>query len=462
MLPALSFYVMELTRTKAFSKAHTAIWVLYILLSVLLGSLHWAFLSTGKLIGFVGSELDARGVALTSLLERLGPTFIKLGQVLSARPDIIGDRVASNFARLQCKVKPMAPEMAVSIVEMSFGKSVNELFETFSERPIACGSIAQVHKAVLKTGQVVAVKIQRPNLLNRIRQDFAILHYLGRLSGRSPKLRKVPINDLILELETAMVSQLDFEQEITCSKRIKLNFKDNVDVYIPEPIVEFSNDVVITMEYIDNLTQNNLVRASDGSKSNLATTGLRMLYKMIFDDGLIHADLHGGNIFFQDGRIVILDFGLTTSLNENMRRNFRDLFFAMATNNGKRCAKIVEETARFLPPEFDSAQFAEEVSRRLGRFSGEAINDFEVAGFVEMLFDVQREFGVIGSTDFTMTIISLLMFEGILKRIDPEMDFQAEAINVLLTRSGSSDTQKQRLSVYEELRENVHSESISH
>ena len=130
-----------------------------------------------------------------------------------------------------------------------------------------------------------------------------------------------------------------------------------------------------------------------------------------------------------------------------MRRQFRDLFFAMATNNGKLCARIVEETARFLPPEFDSAQFAEEVSKRLDRFSGQSVNDFEVAGFVTMLFEVQREFSVIGSTDFTMTIISLLMFEGILKRLEPEMDFQAEAIKILLTLSGNSYTQKQRVSV---------------
>lgn len=425
------------------------IYLSFILLKALL---YLAFLSILKSLKLVGSTTDSWGIVLTLLLEKSGPTFIKIGQVLSSRPDIVGEGIAKQLRRLQCQVKPIPTEKAMGIVESSFGKPLKEAFTEFSMLPLACGSVAQVHLAVLN-GQPVALKIQRPNLQQKMKQDFAILSFTSRLMEALPKFRNLPVQELLLELESSIMAQLDFEQEIRHSEEFRLNFADHTYIYIPTPIVKYCSKSVIVMEYMYQLNDCSFAELPQANKKELTTSGLKMLYKMIFTDGFIHADLHKGNIYFTAQGILLLDFGLTARLSPASRSEFRELFFAMATNNGNVCAEVIRNAARSLPLDFDSAAFTKAMTARLNQFSGKAVNDFEVVRFVSMLFDIQREFGIRSSTDFTMAIISLLMFEGVLKELTPELDFQEEAIGFLLSLKESAYTQKQRTSVFADLQE---------
>ena len=378
---------------------------------------------------------DAVGRILASMLERMGPTFIKLGQVLSARQDLISSRIAGPLSRLRDQVTPLHTTTITKIIEESFGAPLDPVFMRFNSEPIATGSIAQVHVAILKQGQMVAVKVQRPSLQILIAQDFAILRRIGRLLENVPGLRSVPVRDVFGELEVAILSQLNFEREASNNERFRQNLQKQPHVRIPRLVPELCNGSVITMEYLSELIPVERLRLSREARRVAAKAGLHALYQMIFVDGLVHADLHAGNVFFrQNGEIVILDFGLVTELDDEIREQFRKFFLAMVTNRGALCARIVQQTAQSFSPSFDSTRYTEAMIAMVDRFAGCRVQDFEVAKFAAELFDLQRRFGVRGSTAFTMTIISLLLFEGILKTLDPEMDFQREAFLFMLAR----------------------------
>lgn len=427
----------------------------YLLFSIIISLFHWAILSAGKLAGFLQPGKNVKGLVVTSLLERLGPTYIKLGQVISARPDVFGHGLTQHLSRLQCRVKPVTSKRVIKVIEKSFGCKYEQLFDEFDQKPMACGSIAQVHKAVLASGQSVAVKVQRPGLQNKMHLDFSILSGIGKVIERLPGFRHLPVCDLVRELKISIMAQLDFRREVNSLVTIKGNLKNIEDIYIPHVYPGFCNDSVIVMECVESLISGDIIQLPRNEKDELAITGLRMLFKMIFIDGFIHADLHKGNIFFQPGKIVVLDFGLTATLNRELRNQFRELFFAMVTNNGKACSRIILDTARSLPDDFDPYLFTETLSERLKLFSGKTVDDFEVVKFVSMIFDIQHQFRIRSSTDFTMTIISLIMFEGILKELAPELDFQREAIDILIKLPETSFTREERISVFDDLRNSL-------
>jgi ubiquinone biosynthesis protein len=382
---------------------------------------------------FIKRNADVVGCILAATLERMGPTFIKLGQMLSSRPDLVSSRIARPLSRLRDHVTPLPTPTITKIIETSFGTSLDKVFRCFQAEPIATGSIAQVHLAILNDGQTLAVKVQRPSLKTLMERDFAVVRFVGRLLEQVPGFRNVPFCDLFRELEDAIQSQLDFEREAKNNERFQENLAQRNNVKIPRLAPKLCNRSVITMEYMSGLIPVEALQLSYEDRRVAAKSGLETLYQMIFVDGLVHADLHPGNVFFlPNGEMVILDFGLVASLSDEVRIQFSEFFFAMATNNGRLCANIVQQTAQSLAPGFDSVAFTGAMSEMVDRFAGRRVEDFEVARFATELFDLQRRFGIRGSTAFTLTIISLLLFEGILKTLDPEMDFQREASTFML------------------------------
>jgi ubiquinone biosynthesis protein len=218
------------------------------------------------------------------------------------------------------------------------------------------------------------------------------------------------------------------------------------------------------MEWVDGFepTADLNLEMEEGRRA--ARQGVLALYQMIFVDGFVHADLHPGNVrIFAGGDLVLLDTGLVASLPPKQRAQFRDFFFAMAANDGATCAHIVRDTARYLPEKFDQRKFTRAMVEMVNKASGLRAKDFDVAAFARDLFDIQRRFSVRGSVDFTLVILSLGVFEGILRALDPAMDFQREAIMFLSSLGpGPQPDEATRRRVYAELRHawDTHEEGV--
>jgi len=187
------------------------------------------------------------------------------------------------------------------------------------------------------------------------------------------------------------------------------------------------------MEYMEDRVKVEDLKCSQNQKETMAVEGLRAFYQMMFTDGLVHGDMHPGNIFFKDrDEIIILDTGLVAKLNETTKKNFTEFFFGMVTRNGHKCGQIIFESATEIKPGFDQTKFFAVITEIVNKHSEKSAREFEVTSFATDLFTAQRIFGIRGATDFTMTIISLVVFEGIMKQIYPELDFQDEARRFIL------------------------------
>lgn len=408
------------------------------------------FFEIGLLVGFYGAKFFFRliflrlsgrkadinlllGHTLCRLFERLGPTFIKVGQILSVRPDLLPTDIVGPLSLLQDQLPAFDRREVARLIKEAFGRNIEEVFESFDLRPVSSASIAQVHRAYLRNGREVAVKVRRPGIVRQIEGDLRLFRFLARTLAPLPFLRILPLVELVEEIGVPIHQQLDFNLEAENNRCFRRNFEQVEHIRIPELVDELCTDSIITMDFLNDLRKVNmpLVTAEEGKVSALA--GLRALYKMIFADGFIHADMHPGNVFIRKwGEFVILDTGLVAKLSAKDKEDFVNFFFGLVNNQGKECARIIRDTATYRSARFDRAAFDEAVVELIARHSALKSHEFEIARFVYQLIETQRKFGLRGSTKFMMTVISMVVFDGICKQIYPECDFQAEARGFLI------------------------------
>lgn len=401
----------------------------------LLRALQIAFLAAGAAIassprlircllarGGRSGLLRLLGEELAALCERLGPVFVKLGQLLSVRRDLLPADLIAPLGRLQDRVVPIPFER----IEESLAAGI---FASFDRTPLACGSIAQVYRARLRDPDVeVAVKILRPGTEAMIERDLGLLMSAGRCVARLKAFRRIPVVPALLQLCDSIRRQADLSSEARHCQRFHDLFSGRTRVRFPGVFAQGSGPGVMVMSYFPGL------RRIDDESIDLhvhryaVEDVLQVLYGMIFTHGLIHCDLHPGNVcLLPDGTPVILDCGLTVALKEEERLAFRRFFMAVAQNDGQVVADVLLQTSLWREETFDERAFRREVTGLVGRHSGLGAGEFQVLGFVNGLFDVQRRHGLCGSPSFTMAILSLLTFEGVVKRRHPDLDFQRAA-----------------------------------
>jgi ubiquinone biosynthesis protein len=384
------------------------------------------------------------GESLATLCEALGPAFIKAGQILSARPDLLPAGVGAPLRRLQNQIAPFDGARTPKIIEAAFERPLHELFDSFDLEPIASASIAQVHRARLKDGREVAVKVRRPGVSRVVNNDMRILGFVAKALSTLPGMSAVPLPELVDEFVGPIKQQLDFHLEAANNRRFREEFALTEHIRLPALVEDLCAENVLTMEYLDHLQRTDSNSLSASERKTAALAGLRALYKMIFIDGFVHADMHPGNVYVREwGEFVILDTGLVAILDAANRRDFVDFFFGLINNEGRECARIIYDNASYRAKTCDRKAFEAEMVTLIARHSALKCHEFEVAQFVYELMEAQRRFKIRGSTKFMMTILSMVVYDGICKQLYPLCDFQNEARGFLITaRYGRKATPK--------------------
>ena len=373
------------------------------------------------------------GEELTGLFEALGPTFIKIGQILSSRPDLLPAEIVIPLTRLQEQVAPFDTRLIPGLIEEAFARPMDEVFAAFDFEPVSSASVAHVHRARLKDGREVAVKIRRPHIVRIVESDLRLLRLMARTLVLLPLMRTVPLIELIEDVEAPIRQQLDFKLEAENNRRFRNCFAGIEHIKFPDLVDDLCCESVLTMEFLHDLERVTSRKFTPTELRIAALAGLRALYKMIFFDGLIHADMHPGNVFVREwGEFVILDTGLVAKLSRADRQDFVNFFFGLVNNQGRECARIVYDNALFRSKRCDRAAFEAAMVELIAEYSSKKSYEFEVAHFTYQLIKTQRHFGIRGSTKFMMTILSMVVFDGICKQLYPECDFQAEARGFLI------------------------------
>ncbi|MEU8206439.1 AarF/ABC1/UbiB kinase family protein [Streptosporangium sp. NPDC049046] len=364
----------------------------------------------------------AREVA--RLLERLGGAFLKTGQLLATRVDVVGEVLAAELGRLHDHVAPMPARQALSAARRAFAEPPAEMLTALAGPPIASGSIACVYRMTWK-GRDLAVKVRRPEVVRSFAADTAIVSGLARLASRVPRFARLPLTDIVGQMGDALRGQLDFAQEARYLRRLREDLADVDGVVVPEPVDELTAGGVITMTFAEDLAGQPGDRAS---VERGVTTLVRAVYHMLFVRGFIHVDLHQGNAYIRPGgEVVVLDAGFMFPLSEMARTRFTQFFAGMIKGDGELCARILLASARGVANGADVTGFQREVAELVNRSSGAVAKDFELGPFAVRLFDLQREYAVFAEPEFVFPLLCLLALEGTVRRLHPLMDFQIEA-----------------------------------
>ena len=372
-----------------------------------------------------GATESSSWVRIRLTLEELGPTFIKLGQILSNRPDLIPKELQDELEKLQERVAPVPTEEIVSVIEQELGESVETLFQAFDRKPLAAASIAQIHAARLHTGEAVAVKVQRPGLEKLVAVDVEILRELATLLERYvPESKRLSPRDLVDEFESGMLQELDFRREAAAMDRFGSQFEGEEGIKVPQVYRNRSSHRVLTMEQITGTPLGELLREEGATenKSRIAKLGAELTLKQIFVHGFFHADPHPGNVvILDDGRFCYLDFGLTGNLIQRDREVISDILINIITRNEQKAARAVIRLAG--SRDVERAQRIErDIAELIDRFQSAETGDFSFTTLLAELIEVLVDEGLALPADLFLLIKSLITIEGIATVLDPEFD----------------------------------------
>jgi ubiquinone biosynthesis protein len=371
-----------------------------------------------------------RGELLAATFERLGATFIKLGQIMSTRPDLLGPGITDKLARLQDAVPPCPFVEVLAVIAAELDPRARARLASLETEPIAAASVAQVHRGWLDTGEAVALKIQRPSAAAQIERDLAILSALSSLVDRMPSARLLSLPGAVERFGAALRGQLDFRREADNNRRFAENFAAIPAVSVPSLYPDLCARRVLGMELILGVKATESARFL-GDRARIARIGGEAILKMVFIDGFVHADLHPGNIMLTDDeRVVLIDLGMVTEIPPDMRRIWVETFVALAQGDGKTAARLFYGYA---PTVGDTpyAEFERDVTAHLATLTGKRLGEVEVGEAVGGMMNVLRRHHVQVDPTFTVVHIALLVAEGLGKQLDPGLDLLPVAMPYL-------------------------------
>lgn len=362
------------------------------------------------------------------VLEELGPTFAKLGQVLSTRPDLLPASFIYEFKKLQDHVSPISFDEISDQITISLGKSPDQIFSFFDPRPIASASIGQVHQAILRsTNEKVVVKVQRPSIRSIIESDLDILYLLARLIEHSiQETQTYSPTGIIQEFDKAIHRELDYTIEAQNIIRFRHNFEHDRTVYAPRVYRDFSTRNVLVIEFVEGTKISELKNSAE-EKSRIARNGFRSILKQIFIDGFFHGDPHPGNLFVMENlAIAFLDFGMMGRLDQEMKDELADLLIAVINQDVKQIAEILANIGT-QTEKINMRVFRNDVSDILDRYYGVPLHQIELGKVTREMMEVALKHHVKIPPDYTLMIKALLTIESIGKQLDPNLNAIEEA-----------------------------------
>ncbi len=383
----------------------------------------------------VGRRFDEpRGARLRQALERLGPIFVKFGQVLSTRRDLLPADIADELARLQDRVPPFPAPAARAAVEHALGRPLEELFEHFEAEPVASASIAQVHFARLHGGREVAVKVLRPGMLEMIERDLALLHTLARWVERTSRDgRRLRPREVVTEFDTYLHDELDLVREAAHAAQLRRNMEGLDLVLVPEMVWELCTPSVIVMERMKGVPIAHLDRLREAGVDlkKLSRDGVTIFFTQVFRDGFFHADMHPGNIQVSlepatFGRYVALDFGIVGTLTDRDKQYLAQNFVAFFRRDYRRVAELHVESGWV--PAATRVDALESAIRAVCEPQFQRpLKDISLGQVLLRLFQTSRRFNVEIQPQLVLLQKTLLNVEGLGRQLDPDLDLWTTA-----------------------------------
>ena len=362
------------------------------------------------------------------MLEELGPIFVKLGQVISTRKDLLGDDVANELSKLQDHVKPFPKEISMRIIEEELGLKINEVFSSFTPEPLASASIAQVHEAKLKNGKDVIVKVVRPNIKNEIERDLLLMKRIAAyLTSLSDEFQRMHLIELVNDYEMLVYDETDLIKESSNAKKIKENFKDSKLIYIPEIYWDYVTKNILVMErtFATPVNDKEELRRQGIDFEQLSTNAVESFFIQVFEHNFFHADMHPGNIFIQkidnNVQFVLVDFGIMGSLSNFDKKYLAENFVAFFNKDYAKVARLHVE-CEWVPKDTNISLLEKAIRENCESMLDKSIEDVSLSDVILGLFDTARKFKLEVQPQLILMQKALLYTEGLGREFHPKLD----------------------------------------
>ncbi len=383
---------------------------------------------------FNGYKKTALPVRIRLALEALGPTFIKLGQALSTRYDLLDRDIVVELIKLQDQVPAFSSDIAINIIETSFGKPLLEVFKEFDEDPIAAASIAQVHGAILHNGQEVVVKVVRPNIHKVIKRDIGLMQILAHMVERYyPDGRRLRPVEIVDEYARTILNELDLTIEAANGAQLRENFKGSKALYVPEIYLDYVRKNVLVMERISGVPVGEIetLKALGVNIPLLAKRSVDIFFTQVFEHSFFHADMHPGNIFVDvrnpaDPTYIALDFGIIGTLNEEDQHYLASNFLAFFNRDYLKVAELHVESG-WVPPDTSVGDFEAVIRSLCEPIFNKPLKDISFGAFLLSLFQTARRFKMEMQPQLMLLQKTLFAIEGLGRELYPDLDLWATA-----------------------------------
>ena len=365
------------------------------------------------------------GERIRCALEDLGPIFVKFGQMLSTRPDLLPPDIVKELSRLQDKVPPFSSEVAKHVIEKSYGKNIEEVFAEFNPKPLASASIAQVHVAQLHDGKEVIVKVVRPDIIKTIKRDIALLYVIAELAQKywadGRRLRPV---EVVSEYEKTIIDELDMQREAASATQIRRNFSDSNLLYIPEIYWPYTRKSVMVMErvYGTPIGHVDALRKQNIDLVKLSEQGVQIFFTQVFKHNFFHADMHPGNIFVSsEGQYIAIDFGIVGTLNPEDQRYLAENFLAFFNRDYRRVAELHVESG-WVPSTTRVDEFESAIRSVCEPIFEKPLKEISFGQLLLRLFQTARRFDMEVQPQLVLLQKTLLNIEGLGRELNPDLD----------------------------------------